>query len=280
MLTRQPRTATARAVTSCVLKYITKVDFDHIAEKHREVYRAILEKARDRLERVSASNAEMAARARCIKELDDRTSSERTHSICRSHSLRCAPFAPSFHRPTARGARSHHLTAPGIPSSRPTDQPAALAGATRALAGTSSLPKWAPPPRGSPRAGVTRARRATEALPHPVGATLRMARQGEKKWPQSCQRTSHAGSVVAGACDGVTARVARRIGYRRPLYRRSTRSAASRDAMRPATHSPRTRSPSTTPPRHGAPHSPSTQQRWAATPPAVTPRIRLARWHA
>ena len=37
MLTRQPRTATARAVTSCVLKYITAADFRRIAAEHRQV---------------------------------------------------------------------------------------------------------------------------------------------------------------------------------------------------------------------------------------------------
>jgi CRP-like cAMP-binding protein len=57
MLTGQPRTATAYAVTDCVLFYINQNDFERIARKWPKAFASILAKAKERLERVASSNS-------------------------------------------------------------------------------------------------------------------------------------------------------------------------------------------------------------------------------
>jgi trk system potassium uptake protein TrkA len=58
MLTGQPRTATALAVTDCVLFYINQHDFNTVAHKWPKALTTILSKAADRLSRVSNSNSQ------------------------------------------------------------------------------------------------------------------------------------------------------------------------------------------------------------------------------
>ena len=56
MLTGQPRTATAHAVTDCVLFYINQYEFERIARKWPKAFATILAKAKERLERVASTN--------------------------------------------------------------------------------------------------------------------------------------------------------------------------------------------------------------------------------
>ena len=57
MLTGQPRTATALAVTDCVLFYINQSDFNLVARKWPKALHTILAKAKERLERINNSNS-------------------------------------------------------------------------------------------------------------------------------------------------------------------------------------------------------------------------------
>ena len=61
MLTGQPRTATALAVTDCVLFYINQQDFNLVARKWPKALATILAKAKERLERINNNNSRFLA---------------------------------------------------------------------------------------------------------------------------------------------------------------------------------------------------------------------------
>lgn len=61
MLTGQPRTATALAVTDCVLFYINQADFNTVARKWPKALHTILAKAKERLERINNCNSKVLA---------------------------------------------------------------------------------------------------------------------------------------------------------------------------------------------------------------------------
>ena len=61
MLTGQPRTATALAVTDCVLFYINQSDFNLVARKWPKALATILAKAKERLERINNANSKSLA---------------------------------------------------------------------------------------------------------------------------------------------------------------------------------------------------------------------------
>jgi CRP-like cAMP-binding protein len=61
MLTGQPRTATALAVTDCVLFYINQSDFNLVARKWPKALAKILAKAKERLERINSTNTHALA---------------------------------------------------------------------------------------------------------------------------------------------------------------------------------------------------------------------------
>jgi CRP-like cAMP-binding protein len=61
MLTGQPRTATALAVTDCVLFYINQSDFNLVARKWPKALAKILSKAKERLGRINNANSKSLA---------------------------------------------------------------------------------------------------------------------------------------------------------------------------------------------------------------------------
>ena len=89
MLTGQPRTATALAVTDCVLFYINQQDFNLVARKWPKALATILAKAKERLLRINNVNSRQLA-----DQLGDRLSevrsivAEETNGI-----LNCPPAA-------------------------------------------------------------------------------------------------------------------------------------------------------------------------------------------
>ena len=115
MLTGQPRTATALAVTDCVLFYINQQDFNLVARKWPKALATILAKAKERLERINNNNSQSLA-----AQLGDRLSevgrivAEETHGI-----LNCAPSqggsfggcSQSQHETTPRGGSEARATA-------------------------------------------------------------------------------------------------------------------------------------------------------------------------
>lgn len=64
MLIGAPRTATALAASDSVLFYMNRADFNAVAERHPNIHELILRKAHERLQRVAASNKEMARAAK------------------------------------------------------------------------------------------------------------------------------------------------------------------------------------------------------------------------
>ena len=61
MLTGQPRTATALAVTDCVLFYINQSDFNLVARKWPKALATILAKAKERMMRINNVNSQSLA---------------------------------------------------------------------------------------------------------------------------------------------------------------------------------------------------------------------------
>ena len=59
MLTAQRRTATATAVTDCIMFYMTSQDFDDVMSDFPSNYNEILDRALERLDTVLRSNASL-----------------------------------------------------------------------------------------------------------------------------------------------------------------------------------------------------------------------------
>ncbi len=99
MLTGQPRSATALAVTDCVLFYINQQDFNHVARKWPKALSTILAKAKERLLRINNSNSTALA-----AQLGQRLSEVRLDIASGSGAiLGMQPAASTSSPPPARG---------------------------------------------------------------------------------------------------------------------------------------------------------------------------------